>query len=397
MTGPLRLAYLTPLPPARTGIADYSVELLPHLAQLAEVVVYSEQFDHACPELAALDARPLSEYSARRWEHDLPVYQIGNSRYHAGLAEMLLRYPGVMVLHDFGLHQLCVSRSLDAGRPVVYTREMGYALGPAGVAQSERVLAWEEAPPHFGVPLNDRFLATSLGVLTHSRYAERLVLERAPSALSAVVPAPIRADEAPSLRARLDLPADACVFASFGLVSQSKQLEAALVAFAEVRQEHPTAIYVVVGEWRPDDVDVVALVARLGLEGTVRFTGFVPTREDFLGWLAAVDVVVNLRYPTVGETSAVALRALAAGRALVVYDHGWYAELPSDACVKLPPLDEAALVRGMTTLARDPELRAELGARGQAYARASHSPAAAARAYVAFAQVVLARAGERFR
>jgi hypothetical protein len=94
MTGPLRLAYLTPLPPARTGIADYSVELLPHLAQLAEVTIFTEQAGHAWPELAALEARPLSEYAPQRWEYDLTIYQTGNSRYHAVIAELMLRYPG---------------------------------------------------------------------------------------------------------------------------------------------------------------------------------------------------------------------------------------------------------------------------------------------------------------
>ncbi len=397
MTHPLRLAYLTPLPPARSGIADYSLELLPHLAQLAEVTIYTEQFGHVWPELGGLNTRPLSEYPRRRWEHDLAVYQIGNSRYHAALGELMLRYPGVMVLHDFGLHQLGVSRSLESGRPAVYMREMGYALGPEGVAQAEQVLAWQEGPPHFDVPLNDRFLAASIGIITHSRYTEGLVRNRVPSAFTTVVPAPIRADAAPSLRDQLDAAVDACVFGSFGLVSGSKQLEAALVAFAEVRRERPDAIYLIVGEWHPDDLDVAALVARLGLTDAVRYTGFAPTLEQFLGWLAAVDVVVNLRYPTVGETSAVALRALAAGRALVVYDHGWYAELPSDTCLKLPPRDAEALVRGMVLLAHNPETRAELGERGQTYARRVHSPAAAAAAYVAFAQAVLSRVGERFR
>ena len=152
----------------------------------------------------------------------------------------------------------------------------------------------------------------------------------------------------------------------------------------------------IVGEWQAQDVDVPALAARLGLGDAVRSTGFVPRLDEFLGWMAAVDVVVNLRHPTVGETSAIALRALAAGRALVVYDQGWYSELPGDVCVKLPPLDASALRAAIEMLAGDPGAREALGERGRSYALTVHSPEAAARAYIAFAEKVVAGAGARF-
>ena len=43
MSNPLHLAYFSPLPPARTGIADYSQELLPHLAQSAQLTLFCRQ------------------------------------------------------------------------------------------------------------------------------------------------------------------------------------------------------------------------------------------------------------------------------------------------------------------------------------------------------------------
>jgi glycosyltransferase involved in cell wall biosynthesis len=95
----------------------------------------------------------------------------------------------------------------------------------------------------------------------------------------------------------------------------------------------------------------------------------------------------------VGETSAVALRALAAGRVLIVYDEGWYAELPSDARIGLPPLDDDALRAAMRTLATDPALRSELGRRGQRYAREQHAPERAAASYLAFVEQLLAFGG----
>src|SRR5512139_1199017 len=96
-----RLAYFSPLPPAQTGIADYSRELLPHLAQLADVTVFAEECSPSpSSPLADLTILPLASYERQRWNYDLAIYQMGNSRYHEAIAASLLRCPGLMVLHD---------------------------------------------------------------------------------------------------------------------------------------------------------------------------------------------------------------------------------------------------------------------------------------------------------
>lgn len=124
-------------------------------------------------------------------------------------------------------------------------------------------------------------------------------------------------------------------------------------------------------------------------------TGYLVDTRDFVSWIAAADVLVNLRYPTVGETSATALRGLAAGRPVIVSDHGWYAELPDDACIKVPPNDGEALYQAMRRLAGDPTLRREIGHRAAAYAQREHSLASAAQRYLDFIRETVARATGR--
>ena len=103
--------------------------------------------------------------------------------------------------------------------------------------------------------------------------------------------------------------------------------------------------------------------------------------------------MLNLRYPTLGETSGAALRVMAASRPLVVFDHGWYAELPDDAAIKIPPLDEAALLAALLELARSPGWRAALGAAAARYVAAECAPEIIADAYVDFLARVLEPAG----
>ena len=58
--------------------------------------------------------------------------------------------------------------------------------------------------------------------------------------------------------------------------------------------------------------------------------------ERLWSLLAATDVSVSLRYPTMGETSGVVVRALSLGRPLVVSDVGWFSELPDEVALKVP-------------------------------------------------------------
>ena len=67
----------------------------------------------------------------------------------------------------------------------------------------------------------------------------------------------------------------------------------------------------------------------------VRVISFAPI-EDFVGYMAATDIVLNLRYPTVGESSGSLLRALGLGRAVIVSDVGGFREFPDEVCLKAP-------------------------------------------------------------
>ena len=90
--------------------------------------------------------------------------------------------------------------------------------------------------------------------------------------------------------------------------------------------------------------------------------------------MAACDVHVNLRSPTMGETSGTAIRALALGKPLVVSDVGWFAELPDDVALKVP-VDEhevETLVAALELLASRPDVRAAMGAAALELARREH-------------------------
>ena len=202
----LKIAYFSPLPPQRSGIADYSMELLPELAEFVDLTVFT-----ALPE--AVDAAlqrsfQILDYDAfpsRREEFAFALYQVGNSAYHDEIVRLAGRYPGIVVLHDFFLHHATAQRTLGAGDALAYAREMGYARGAAGVRQALDIQAGSGSVPAFAMPLNDRLLGASLGVIVHSHYAARQVRRQGFERPLHVVPALVGDVAASSRRAALGL------------------------------------------------------------------------------------------------------------------------------------------------------------------------------------------------
>lgn len=384
-TGRLRLAYFSPLPPARSGIADYSAELLPPLAQLAEVTVFS---DDPAAGAAGLPVYATDDYPARRHDFDVPLYQMGNSDLHETIYGMMSRFPGIVVLHDFYLHHFFYFYTMQHADWIGYERELAYTLGRDGRRLARTIRDGRAEIPLFDEPLNARLLDAAAGVIVHSHYAAERARAGRPELRPAVVPAPIALHPGRSRRDELGVAADAVLFGSFGQLTAEKRIDAALRAFSRVHERIPHSRYLLVGGAQPD-VDLPRLLGELELEKAVISIGHVAELAEFVDWIHTADVVVNLRQPTVGETSAVALRAMAAARPLVVYDHGWYGELPDEAALKVPPGDEAALFAALARLAASAGLRHTLGEAAAAYVRANHLPPQVARAYVAAIHTIL--------
>jgi glycosyltransferase involved in cell wall biosynthesis len=177
----------------------------------------------------------------------------------------------------------------------------------------------------------------------------------------------------------------------FGFLNTCKRVESVLEAFRHLLDRTPQAQLYFVGELLEGQHSPAAIAQQLGLQERVRLTGFVPF-EDFGNYMTAVDVVVNLRHPTFGEASASALRAMGAGRPIIVSDAGWFAELPDDCVLKVSVKEDEveALAAHLEHLAQDKALRMDLGQRARDHVLAHHHVDQVARQYVAFIQEVLA-------
>ena len=396
----MRLAFFSPLPPAPTGIADYSATLLPHLAQLADVTAFVS-------DPAGVAPRPVpvlrdTIFDADPEAFDLCLYQMGNNtRYHNQIYDRALARPGLTVLHDLTIYAFQDDRTLESGRRGAYFREMGYAYGLAGVAVGLHIVRDPAHRDDQRFPLLERLGDASLGMLVHSRYARDYVRRHCPRGLVRHVNQPIpvptrdwRQVEArgAAAKTRLGYPSDVVLAASFGYAAPTKRIHHVLPVLAALAGRLPRLRYVIVGSVI-DNYPIREQVHALGLDEVVRFTDFVDatTYDDYL---AAADIGINLRFPTTGETSAALLRLLAAGTPTLVSDVDAFAELPDAACAKITPAAQEAelLATWITRLAEDTSLRAEMGRHAVDYIADACAPSRVAGQYMALAREILENA-----
>ena len=294
----MKVAYYSPLPPSRSGIADYSALLLPALRERIDVVV-AEPGKRAPdggrralprrqrPRRARLDRRRAAGAARRR--RAARVRPPPPDRRH----------------HD---------RPRQRPRRTS-TRWSASSASPGGCSASACSTtccrcSGRRSPSDSRSPASSSTAAD--GLIVHSSYVARACarrrLRRAASGASRTLPGRWR----PSSR-----PADVAgepLIGCFGFLNMNKRIPQLLEAFAALRRRRPGARLLLVGAvGRAVRPRAAARAARPRPTASMRID-YVP-EERMWSLMAACDVLVNLRYPTMGETSGSVIRGALARQA----------------------------------------------------------------------------------
>jgi len=397
----IRIAWFSPLPPVRSGVAAYSAELLALLGRVFEIERFEERHAHDFV------------WKHQRAPYDIVVYQLGNAPCHDYMWGYLTAYPGLVVLHDMRLHHARARRLLNQERFDDYRREFRYDHPDAPPGVVEYAVEGMGGSIYYLWSMLRVVVRTARAVAVHNgRIAEEL-REQYPGLPVDVVRmgvAPFAAGHHARERTRreLSLPEDAMVFAVFGKVTAEKRIAAILRAAGRLTAQGTNALLLLVG----DATEYPALndeVRKSGLEDRVRVTGYVA--DDRVGdYLATADACLCLRWPSAGETSASWLRSLAAARPTIITDLAHLVDIPTlDArtwdrsrpsaepiAVAVDLLDEDdGLTAAMRRLATDADLRAKLARAGYTHWSSEHTLEAMASDYRRLIEQTTARPAPR--
>ncbi len=373
----MRVACFTPLPPCPSGIADYSAALLEPLGQLCQLRVFPRdgRFDPAV--------------------FDVALYQIGNNPFHADAYRQALETPGVVVLHEANLHHLIAEITIRPGDWDGYMREVEFDGGAAALAFAQRVRRLEVGPDYDGVPMLRRLMQSARGLIAHSDYVLEAAKEAGFAGPVARIPhgawvgAGVRTPDPVLFRRKLGIDEATPLIGIFGHLKPYKRIAESLRAFRRLVRLDRRVRLILVGEPH-EELRLDSLIRSLDLSSSVRLVGRAGI-VDFTGYLSACDIVLNLRYPTVGETSGTLLRAMSLGKAVLVSDVGAFREFPDQACLKVPvgAGEEDILFQYLQLLVERPDLAEALGRGAQTWLERDCSWLTAATHYRSFLQSVV--------
>lgn len=383
-----RLAFVSPLPPERTGIADYSTELLPALAEHyeIEVVVSQERVDDPWVNRHCKE-RDVAWLRAHAGELDRVLYQVGNSQFHRHMLALLREIPGSVVMHDFYMSGLMSWLELHAGSKHAWTRAIYEAHGYDAVRMlySDAEVAKRKYPANFGI------LQYAQGIIVHSDYSRQLAMQWYGNDISGdwvVIPhlrSPVASFDREEARKQLDFGINDFVICSFGFLDPSKLNHRLLECWLNSSLSKDKRCHLIfVGENHGGEygVNLLQMIKGSGLGKRIRITGFA-SPEVFRQYLMATDVAVQLRTLSRGETSGTVLDCMNHALPLIVNANGSMAELDHEAVWMMP--DEFAddeLIQALEALLREPERRSALGERARAVIHDHHTPAECARRYM---------------
>ncbi len=337
------------MPPARTGVADYCAAMAEALRQAGTEVNVNGS-------------------------GDVDLYHIGNNPLHRGIHDRALTRPGVVVIHDAVLHHFY----LGFGDERRYVDEFVYNYGEWHRHLAQRL--WRNRsqsgsdPAYFAYPMLKRLAESAQTVIVHNPGAAAMVRAHAPSARIAEIPhllaTPPPADPYAvlALRAQWNLPAGAFLFGVFGHLRESKRLSTVLAA-----ARRAGAFVLVAGDFVSNDY-ARTMEAEFRSASRIIRVPFLAER-DFWTHAHAVDACINLRYPTAGETSGIAIRLMGIGKPVIVSAGPESSRYPDETCLRVDTgvAEEEMLAAYMLWLQETPAAAKRLGECGRAHVRQGHA------------------------
>ena len=391
-----RLAYVSPLPPEKSGIADYSAELLPELARQYEIEVIVAQdvisepwVKENCP------TRTVQWFVENSDRYERVLYHFGNSTYHCFLGmktvqhmfELLKVVPGVVVLHDFFLSGITAHIDMHGYWPDYWAQELYLSHGYT--ALRDRFHAKETADIVWRYPCSLSVIQDSLGIIVHSPNSLRLAEQWYGGKTTDWAQVPLMRDTRISAdrtlaRKVLGFDDDDFLVCTFGILGPNKLNLRLMKAWLKSRLARDKSCHLVfVGENHPGEYgeELLKSIRHSGLKRNIHITGWVDITE-FRQYLAAADVGVQLRSLSRGETSAAVLDCMNYGLATIVNAHGNMADLSDDAVWKLPDeFSDEQLIEALETLRNEPARRHGMGEAARSIILRDHNPRTCAEQY----------------
>jgi glycosyltransferase involved in cell wall biosynthesis len=356
----MTVGYFSPMPPAATGVADYSGELLPYLQALGPVTVNQPG--------------------------EVNLYHVGNNGLHREIYQRAVAEPGVVVLHDAVLQHFFLGMLDEHAYVEEFVYNYGeWSRGQAHELWSQRARSGADAR-YFAYPMVRRVLSNARAVIVHNPAAAEIARAHAPGARIAEIPhlfvPPQLPDAVETLRFRqaLGVAPRTLLIGAFGHQRETKRLGVLLRAFKRAVTQGADARLLVSGEFV--STTYAATMDPLLQHPRITRLGYLPD-ETFWKYLAATDLCVNLRYPSAAESSGIAIRMMGIGKAVAFTNDAAISRFPENACLRVDmgAAEEDMLTGYILWLSGEREAARAIGRNAAQHIAKEHAPQKVAAQY----------------
>ncbi|MBQ3034251.1 MAG: glycosyltransferase, partial [Deferribacterales bacterium] len=340
-----KCALLSPLPPEKSGIADYTLERIPYWQDYFDLDIYTKE-PKASRKILGENYNLFSyeDFDSIAWGYDFIIYQMGNSTYHNEILEYIKKYPGIVVLHDYNLKGLYRHFYYTSVLDEKAIQEVCAIQYETSILDKTQNLLFKD---HDKIEINRIVTANALSVIVHSAYAKENLLKYNVGLPVNVVymGSPQYEQKCPEqvaekLRSKYGIKNGDTVFGSFGYIHTTKRHYPLMEAFSEFvskqenKEKYKLLLVGEVDETEKFDEFYKNLCKQYGVKDNIIISGWTDM-DEFSSLMYITDVDFNLRYPSNGETSGSLSRLLMIGKPVVVTDIAAFSELPDEICIKI--------------------------------------------------------------
>ncbi|HEY2566582.1 MAG TPA: glycosyltransferase [Candidatus Aquirickettsiella sp.] len=380
-----RIAYISPLPSEKTGVADYSARLIPELACFYEIILITEQDTIDDMWLKAnFPIHNLKWFSENVDIFDILLYQFGNSSYHHYMIDMLNLYPGIVLLHDF-----YISGLLDwmedylPKKKFLFSKNLYISHGyPALIYQEKE----GRINTHHKYPCNLSILKKASGIIVHSEftvelarkwYGENIVKKIKSINHLAHTNVNNTIEDKNLAKEKLGFQKKDFLICTFGNLHPNKLNHRIIFSSIDHLLNHDNIFLIFIGEKPyPSYFELLSeQIKKNNLIKKIKILGF-SEQKIFQNYLVAADIAIQLCENSRGETSGCLLTCLSYGIPTITNAHGSIKELPDDVIIKLKDnFTDLELSIAINTLYDNFNLRSEFSRKSIQYIKDNCHPA----------------------
>ncbi|WP_170000914.1 glycosyltransferase [Campylobacter sp. RM16189] len=390
-----KLAFFSPIPNEKTGVSLYSEELLERLNDYYKLTVIVENLKNVRDDLKKkYDIKEVDYFFKNADSFDRIVYQMGGSSYHLYMYDIMKKFEGIVVFHDFYMSQLFYHK--DLRYTDIFYDELYYSHG---YHVFDFLKEHGLAKTILNYPANLSLIDYSLGIITHSNEPKRIfdslyggnndIFENIP-----LLRKPAKISPKSESRKRLNLPENKFIISTFGYIGSTKLTLEAVEAFAKTTlYTRENSILLLVGEGTSEHyMNLINRAIKDNLlDGSVKFIGWT-SDEEYREYLSASDVAIQLRIDSRGETSAAVLDCFNYSLATIINNHGSMKDLPRDCAYFIDEkFSTRELASAIERICKDYNLRENISKNAKEHLDKNHNPSVCAKKYFEFIEKTYAK------